>query len=188
MEFLHLRPPRTVLSSHPVSLCLITSTRSTPVFRPLRIALEDPRLQSANLPLIIQPGTIPWAVSLRTSIPWHRKLSVHHFSLVSSLAVSHPVFSTTALGPPSIPASMHSCSPLIHALHSHLGHLLLYIPSRRSMSSTALVTLHMTYSGIQTSKKAQRSSYTELSVRTPISFFAPRLFRFTRILFHFRQL
>ncbi|KAH9083883.1 hypothetical protein EDB83DRAFT_57517 [Lactarius deliciosus] len=62
---------------------------------------------------------------------------------------------------------MRSCSPLIHALRSHLRHLLPYILSRRSMSSTALVTLHMTYSGIQTSKKVQRSSSMESSLWSP---------------------
>ena len=71
---------------------------------------------------------------------------------------------------------MHFCNPLIHALHSNLEHLLPYIHSRRSMSSTVPATLHMTYSGIQTSKRAPRSSSMQSSVRTPISF-APRLVR-----------
>jgi hypothetical protein len=88
------------------------------------------------------------------------------------------VFSVTALGPPSIPAFMHFCSPLIHALHSNLEHLLPYILSRRSMFSTAPATLHMMYSGIPTSKKAPRSSSMESSVRTPLSF-ASRLVRLT---------
>ena len=77
---------------------------------------------------------------------------------------------------------MHSCNPLIHALHSNLEHLLPYILSQRSMSFTAPATLHMTYSGIQTSKKAQRSSSMELSVRTPIAFVPPTCLVYTHFL------